>query len=94
MTVAAIVLTDLLVGILIGLAVSIAFILRSNMRRPLRRFVEKHLGGEVLRIELANQVSFLNRGRPGQGPRRGAPPAATSCSTPTTPTTSTRTSST
>ena len=31
------------------------------MRRPLRRFVEKHLGGDVLHIELANQVSFLNR---------------------------------
>jgi len=27
----------------------------------MRRIVEKHLGGEVLRIELANQVSFLNR---------------------------------
>ena len=60
-TVAAIVLTDLLIGVLIGLAVSISFILHSNLRRPVRRFVEKHLGGEVLRIELANQVSFLNR---------------------------------
>ena len=61
LTVVAIVLTDLLVGVLIGLAVSIGFILNSNMRRPLRRCVEKHLGGEVLHIELANQVSFLNR---------------------------------
>jgi len=60
-TIAAIVLTDLLIGILIGLAVGIGFILNSNMRRPMRRFVEKHLGGEVLHIELANQVSFLNR---------------------------------
>lgn len=60
-TITAIVLTDLLIGILIGLAVSIGFILNSNMRRPMRRFVEKHLGGDVLHIELANQVSFLNR---------------------------------
>lgn len=60
-TVLAIVLTDLLVGVLIGLVVAIGFILHSNMRRPLRRIVERHLGGEVLRIELANQVSFLNR---------------------------------
>ena len=60
-TVVAIVLTDLLVGIVIGLAVSIGFILNSNLRRPIRRFVEKHLGGDVLHIELANQVSFLNR---------------------------------
>ncbi|MGE0757394.1 MAG: bifunctional SulP family inorganic anion transporter/carbonic anhydrase [Pirellulaceae bacterium] len=60
-TVAAIVLTDLLIGILIGLGVSLAFILNSNLRRPLRRIVEKHLGGDVVHIELANQVSFLNR---------------------------------
>lgn len=60
-TVVAIVLTDLLVGILLGLAVAISFILHSNLRRPLRRIVEKHLGGDVLRIELASQVSFLNR---------------------------------
>ncbi len=60
-TVVAIVFTDLLVGILIGLAISIAFILHSNLQRPLRRVMEKHIGGDVLRIELANQVSFLNR---------------------------------
>lgn len=61
LTVVAIVLTDLLVGILIGLAISVAFILNSNLRRPVRRMVEKHLDGNVLHIELANQVSFLNR---------------------------------
>ncbi len=60
-TVIAIVFTDLLIGILIGLAVSISFILWSNTRQPIRRIMEKHLGGEVVRIELANQVSFLNR---------------------------------
>lgn len=60
-TVAAILLTDLLTGILIGLGFSIVFILRSNLRRPLRQIVEKHVGGEVLHIELAHQVSFLNR---------------------------------
>ncbi|MFN0020303.1 MAG: SulP family inorganic anion transporter [Pirellulaceae bacterium] len=60
-TLVGIVLTDLLIGILIGLGVSLAFILNSNFRRPLRQVVEKHLGGNVLHIELANQVSFLNR---------------------------------
>lgn len=60
-TVLAIVFTDLLVGILIGLGVSIGFILHSNMRRPLRKFMEQHVNGDVLRIELANQVSFFNR---------------------------------
>ncbi len=60
-TVAAIVFTDLLMGIFIGLAVSIGFILHSNMRRPLRKVMEKHPTGDVLRIELANQVSFFSR---------------------------------
>lgn len=60
-TIVAIVLSDLLIGILIGLGVSLAFILNSNFRRPLRVIVERHLGSEVVRIDLANQVSFLNR---------------------------------
>ena len=60
-TVVSIILTDLLIGILIGLGVSILFVLNSNLRRPIRRIVESHLLGDVTRIELANQVSFLNR---------------------------------
>lgn len=60
-TLTSIVLTDLLVGILIGLAVSIIFILNSNLRAPIRRIVETRLGGDITRIELGNQVSFLNR---------------------------------
>ncbi len=61
LTLIAIVFTDLLKGILIGLAVSVTFILSSNLRRPLRRILEKHLGGNVLHIQLGSQVSFLNR---------------------------------
>jgi carbonic anhydrase len=60
-TVLGIVLTDLLVGVIIGLLVSLGFILHSNLRRPIRRYVEKHLGGDVVHVVLANQVSFLNR---------------------------------
>ena len=60
-TLLAIVLTDPLIGILIGLAVSTIFILWSNLRKPMRLVVEHHLGGEVTRIQLASQVSFLNR---------------------------------
>ncbi len=59
-TVAVIVLTDLLIGILIGLGISLAFILMSNLRRPMRKLMEKHVGGEIVHIELSNQVSFLN----------------------------------
>ncbi|HEV3298131.1 MAG TPA: SulP family inorganic anion transporter [Planctomycetaceae bacterium] len=61
LTMVAIIFTDLLVGVLIGLAVGLGFILMSNLRQPIRRFEEKHLGGDVLHIALANQVSFLNR---------------------------------
>lgn len=60
-TIFAIVLSDLLVGVMIGLGTSIGFILASNLRSPLFRVVEKHIGGDVLHITLANQVSFLNR---------------------------------
>ncbi|MFO1041321.1 MAG: SulP family inorganic anion transporter [Planctomycetaceae bacterium] len=60
-TVLGIVLTDLLIGMLIGMAISIGFILQSNVRRPLRQVIEKHLGEEVTHLELSNQVSFLNR---------------------------------
>lgn len=60
-TVVSIVLTDLVVGVGIGLAISLAFILSSNLRRPMRGILERHLGGDVLHVELANQVSFLNR---------------------------------
>ncbi|MEL6107697.1 MAG: SulP family inorganic anion transporter [Planctomycetota bacterium] len=61
-TLVAIVFTDLLIGIVIGLLVSALFILNSNLRRPVRRIVEKHLDGEITHIELGPQVSFLNRG--------------------------------
>lgn len=60
-TLLAIVLTDLMIGIFIGLAISVLFILNSNLRRPIRRIVETHLNGDITHIELANQVSFLNR---------------------------------
>ncbi len=60
-TLVAIVLSDPLIGILVGLVVSAGFILWSNLKRPMKVIVEHHVGGDVTRIELANQVSFLNR---------------------------------
>lgn len=61
LTVVAIVLTDPLIGVLLGLAVASSFILWSNVRRPMRIIIEKHMGESVVHIELASQVSFLNR---------------------------------
>jgi carbonic anhydrase/SulP family sulfate permease len=60
-TVLAIVFTDLLMGVIIGLAVSLMFVLHSNLRRGMNIIKEEHVGGIVNRVELANQVSFLNR---------------------------------
>lgn len=60
-TVLAIVFTDLMMGMLIGLVMSVFFILHSNMRSPLRKVMEQHITGDVLRIELAHQVSFFSR---------------------------------
>ncbi|MBY0512360.1 MAG: hypothetical protein K2P78_00425, partial [Gemmataceae bacterium] len=60
-TVVGIVLTDLLVGVVIGLVISTGFVLWGSVRRPVRVVVERHLGGEVVHILLANQVSFLHR---------------------------------
>lgn len=60
-TVVAIVATDLLLGILVGLAPAVYFILLSNLKAPIRRTVEVTPEGDLVRIELPSQVSFLNR---------------------------------
>ncbi|MEZ6091652.1 MAG: SulP family inorganic anion transporter [Pirellulaceae bacterium] len=74
-TLLTIVFTDLLIGILVGLIISVLFILNSNLRTPIRRIVETHLGGDVMHVELPNQVSFLNRASLGkvfnETPRNG-----------------------
>lgn len=60
-TVLAIVFTDLLVGVLFGLAISIAFLMVSNFRNPyVKQNYTLHVG-EVMRLELPNQVTFLNK---------------------------------
>jgi carbonic anhydrase len=60
-TILAIIFTDLLVGILIGLAVSLFYLLKSNYKNPFTIERDNLHSGEVIRIELPNQVSFLNK---------------------------------
>lgn len=60
-TVFAVVFTDLLKGVGIGLAVSIFFILKGNMRLAYFFKKEKHHEGETIYIDLAQEVSFLNK---------------------------------
>ncbi len=60
-TVVAVVLTDLLKGVGIGLMVGIIFILRGNMKLAYFFKKEKHHEGETIQIDLAQEVSFLNK---------------------------------
>lgn len=60
-TVVAVVFTDLLKGVAIGLVVSIFFILRSNMKLAYFFKREDHHAGETIYIDLAQEVSFLNK---------------------------------
>ncbi len=60
-TIIAIVFTDLLIGVLIGIAVSIFYLLKSNYKNPFVLEKETLLINETIRVELPNQVSFLNK---------------------------------
>ena len=60
-TVVAVVFTDLLKGVGVGLAVSVIFILRGNMKLAYFFKKEKHHKGETIHIDLAQEVSFLNK---------------------------------
>ena len=60
-TVVAVVFTDLLKGVAVGLAVSIFFILRANMKLAYFFKKEAHHAGETIHIDLAQEVSFLNK---------------------------------
>lgn len=60
-TIVAIVMTDLLVGVGIGLAVSVYFILRGNVKLAYFFMKDEHNEGETIYMELAQEVSFLNK---------------------------------
>ena len=60
-TVAGIIVTDLLMGIGLGLAVAIFFLLLTNYRNPYLVDDRPHKPGEPVRLVLSEDVSFLNR---------------------------------
>lgn len=60
-TVLAVVFTDLLKGVAIGLVISIFFILKENMKLAYSFKKEEHHAGETIHINLAQEVSFLNK---------------------------------
>ncbi len=61
-TVVAILYTDLLRGIGIGMVVAIYFILRKNYKHSYYYKKETHKDGEVIRLILSEEVTFLNKG--------------------------------
>lgn len=60
-TIIAIVFTDLLIGVGIGMAVSVYFILRGNVKLAYFFKRDEHVEGETIQMELAQEVSFLNK---------------------------------
>lgn len=60
-TVIAVVLTDLLVGVALGFAVSVFFILRQNIRVPYFYHRSSFSNGDLIKLTLAQEVSFLNK---------------------------------
>lgn len=60
-TVIAVVFTDLLKGVGIGLLVSIFYILKGNMKLAYNFRKEHYHEGETIHIDLAQEVSFLNK---------------------------------
>ena len=60
-TFGAVVFTDLLKGVALGMIISIIAILRGNMKRAYRFRKETYKDGDVIHIDLAQEVSFLNK---------------------------------
>lgn len=60
-TLIAVVFTDLLKGVAVGMLVGVFYILRTNMRNPYFYKIERNGNKKVIRIKLAQEVSFLNK---------------------------------
>lgn len=60
-TMLAVVFTDLLKGVALGMIISIIYVLKGNMQRAYKFKKEEYHDGDVIHIELAQEVSFLNK---------------------------------
>jgi MFS superfamily sulfate permease-like transporter len=60
-TLVAVVTTDLLKGVLLGILISIVFILKGNLKRAYSFKKEEYVDGDIINIDLAQEVSFLNK---------------------------------
>ena len=60
-TFGAVVFTDLLKGVALGMIISIIFVLKGNMKRAYHFKKEEYHDGDIIHIDLAQEVSFLNK---------------------------------
>ncbi|NRT12558.1 SulP family inorganic anion transporter [Flavobacterium sp. 14A] len=60
-TLVAVVTTDLLKGVALGIVISIIFILKGNLKRAYSFKKEEYVDGDIIHIDLAQEVSFLNK---------------------------------
>lgn len=60
-TLLAVVFTDLLKGVALGMIISIIFVLRGNLKRAYNFRKDEYAEGDVIHIDLAQEVSFLNK---------------------------------
>lgn len=60
-TLLAVVFLDLLKGVALGMVISILFVLRGNLKRAYYFRKEEYEDGDVIHIDLAQEVSFLNK---------------------------------
>ncbi|RTY82893.1 SulP family inorganic anion transporter [Flavobacterium sp. LS1P28] len=60
-TLLAVVFTDLLKGVALGIVISIIFVLKGNLKRAYSFRKEEYEDGDVIHIDLAQEVSFLNK---------------------------------
>jgi carbonic anhydrase len=61
-TVLAIIFSDLLIGTLLGLVCAVIFLLKASHSNSFHERHEQYPHGEVIRLKLSQEVSFLNRG--------------------------------
>lgn len=60
-TLVAIVFTDLLKGVILGLIISVIFVLKGNLKRAYHFRKDEYQDGDIIHIDLAQEVSFLNK---------------------------------
>jgi MFS superfamily sulfate permease-like transporter len=61
LTFLAVVFTDLLKGVALGMIVNVLFILIGNSKRAYKFRKEEYQEGDIIHIDLAQEVSFLNK---------------------------------